>query len=299
MVVISGLADFGNAMPTPKKGHLISLFPRSTVPFSFSISTDQALVLLVVVIGSMGEVGAAGYLGFCIGSEFIRGNLKLKQQQRLILKGRARPLVELKPPQVLRCETKEEKPSTYTYRIATDIPLCEAPGASFDLYLEDKPRVFKAMFPHKRSQRLNEEEWRIRMLPIQLLFFTVWPQIDMRLRLRSKGKDYPPGVPPDISRVLELDIVRWELQGLENVLKPSHFSLGVRGTMYPARSEMETRLIGHLEMTISLILPPALVPEGVLQGLAESLLKNMKQKVNSSLLADYSKFKREKAERLA
>lgn len=45
------------------------------------------------------------------------------------------------------------------------------------------------------------------MLPIQFLFLTVWPQIDMRLRCKSKGKDYPPGIPWDISKVLELDIV--------------------------------------------------------------------------------------------
>ncbi|KAK4782874.1 hypothetical protein SAY86_007248 [Trapa natans] len=256
----------------------------------------------------MGEVGAAGSLGFRVGSEFIRGNMKLQQQQhqQLILKGRACPptgLCRLRSgkPLAVKSEAGKEKPSTYTSRIATDIPLYEAPGASFDQYLEDKPRVFEAMFPDKRrSQRLNEEEWRVQMLPIQFLFLTVWPQIDMRLRLRSKGKGYPPGVPLDVSRVLELDIVRWELHGLENVLKPSHFSLGVRGALYPARREMKTRLKGQLEMSISFILPPvlALVPGDALQGVADSVLKrlveNMKSKVNSSLLADYSKFKRER-----
>lgn len=82
------------------------------------------------------------------------------------------------------------KPATYSSRIATDIPLYESPGvclpfcfnsliflfsvfaiscgvalwlvfmsqALFDQYLEDKPRVFNAMFPDnkQRSQRLNE-----------------------------------------------------------------------------------------------------------------------------------------------
>jgi len=40
---------------------------------------------------------------------------------------------------------------------------------------------------------------------------TVLPVVDMRLRCRTNGKDYPPGIPPDISKVLELDIVRHEL----------------------------------------------------------------------------------------
>lgn len=45
------------------------------------------------------------------------------------------------------------------------------------------------------------------MLPIQFLFLTVWPVIDMRLRCKTGGKDYPPGVPSDIKKVLELGIV--------------------------------------------------------------------------------------------
>lgn len=45
------------------------------------------------------------------------------------------------------------------------------------------------------------------MLPIEFLLITVWPVIDMRLRCKSKGIDYPPGIPPDVSKVLELDIV--------------------------------------------------------------------------------------------
>lgn len=45
------------------------------------------------------------------------------------------------------------------------------------------------------------------MLPIDFLFLTVSPVIDMRLRCKSSGTGYPPGVPPSVSKVLELDIV--------------------------------------------------------------------------------------------
>lgn len=79
----------------------------------------------------MGEVGAAGSLGFCIGSEFIRGKLKRQQQQQLILKSRARSptgLCRAGKSLVVKSETRKEKPSTYTSRIATDISLYEAPG---------------------------------------------------------------------------------------------------------------------------------------------------------------------------
>eukprot|EP00257_Ricinus_communis_P027613 XP_025015027.1 uncharacterized protein LOC8283427 [Ricinus communis] len=164
-------------------------------------------------------------------------------------------------------------PATYSSRISTDIPIYESPGASFDRYLEDKPRVFKAMFPDKRrSEQLNKEEWRIQMLPINFLFLTVWPVVDMRLKCKSGGKDYPPEVPRNITKVLELEITRWQLQGLDNVLEPSHFSLGVEGLLYADRLGARTRLKGQLEMNISFVLPPvlALVPEDVRKNVAES-----------------------------
>ncbi|XP_047322680.1 uncharacterized protein LOC124926491 [Impatiens glandulifera] len=191
--------------------------------------------------------------------------------------------------------------TTYSSSITTDIPLYESPTASFDHYLEDKPRVFEAIFPDKRrSQKLNKDEWRIQMLPIQFLFLTVWPVIDMRLAYKLDGKDYPSGVPTEISRVVELNIVRWELKGLDNVFKPSEFSLNVKGALYPDRRGGRSRLKGQLQLSISFVLPPvlALVPEDVRRDVAETVLRslvmNMKQKVNSSLLADYSEFKREK-----
>ncbi|XP_011098659.1 uncharacterized protein LOC105177275 isoform X2 [Sesamum indicum] len=178
---------------------------------------------------------------------------------------------------VMKVEAQMVNPSTYSSRISTDIPLYETPG----------------------------EEWRVHMLPIEFLFLTVSPVIDMRLRCKSCGKGYPPGVPQDISKVLELDIIRWELQGLDDMLKPSQFSLGVKGALYPDRRGPRSRLKGQLQMSISFILPPmlALVPEDIRRDVAESVLKrlveNMKDKVNGSLIADYSEFKRERPKALA
>lgn len=67
--------------------------------------------------------------------------------------------------------------------------------------------------------------------------------------------------------------IRWELQGLDDLLKPSHFSLGVKGALYPERQAMQSRLKGQLEMSISFVLPPvlALVPEDGLRSVAESV----------------------------
>ncbi|GJS60536.1 putative pentatricopeptide repeat-containing protein, mitochondrial-like protein [Tanacetum coccineum] len=189
---------------------------------------------------------------------------------------------------------------TYSSRVATDINLHESPEASFDQYLEDKPRVFNAIFPDKRrSQQLNDEEWRIHMLPVRFLLVTCSPVIDMRLRCKSDGYDYPTGVPPQVTKVLDLTIVQWELHGLEDIVRPSVFSLSVNGTLYPCRQENNSRLKGQLSMSMTFDLPPVLsfIPEDVRRNVAETLLKrlemDLKEKVNRSLLADYSKFKSE------
>lgn len=45
------------------------------------------------------------------------------------------------------------------------------------------------------------------MSPINFLFLTARPVVDMRIRCKSNGQDYPPDVPLDITRVLELNMV--------------------------------------------------------------------------------------------
>ncbi|KAK1267062.1 hypothetical protein QJS04_geneDACA000534 [Acorus gramineus] len=200
-----------------------------------------------------------------------------------------------------------EKPVTFSATIASDLPLYEPPGTSFDGYLNDRPRIFRAMFPdQRRSQQLNDEEWKIQMLPIDFLLVSVKPVVVMRLRCKSQGKNYPSGVPRDIGRVLELqanvlsNTTRWELQGLEGAYKPSHFALSVQGALYADRRGFLSRLKGKLEMSITFILPPvlALVPQDVLKSIVESLLKRlvgrMKQEVDGSLLADYMEYRKER-----
>ncbi|KAM7461711.1 hypothetical protein LguiA_029832 [Lonicera macranthoides] len=190
-------------------------------------------------------------------------------------------------------------PSTYSSTIAIDNPLSESPS----------------------------EEWKIDMLPIQFLFLNARPIIDMRLRCKLKGKDYPAGVPCDISKVLELKIIRWDLRGIDEILKPSHFSLGVDRALYPDRHGKESRLRGQLQIRMSFVHPPVLdfVPEDIRRHVVElvrpsiqvyfliinalvvescyvasdqvlkRLMENLKDGMNGSLLTDYSEFKREKS----
>ncbi|XP_009761891.1 uncharacterized protein [Nicotiana sylvestris] len=192
---------------------------------------------------------------------------------------------------------------TYTSQITVqaDMPLYESPDASFDRYMEDKPRVFKAIFPENRgTQRVNEEEWRIRMEPIVFLFLTAWPVVIMRIRYKTKGKEYPSGVPTNTSTVLELKITKWDLEGVtEGENKPSEFRINMEGALYPDRRGTRSRIKGHFNMSLSFAPPPmlALVPPHVHQHVTQSVMKNMAEsmqhKVRDNLLADYTKFKKE------
>lgn len=105
----------------------------------------------------MSEVAAAPSFRstlFLAGASHFKGS-QLKQlstvQRRCDILRTTRKL------RLLKIESQVASPSTYSSRISTDIPLYEIPGASFDQYLEDKPRVFTAIFPDKhRSQQLNQ-----------------------------------------------------------------------------------------------------------------------------------------------
>ncbi|CAL5061438.1 unnamed protein product [Urochloa decumbens] len=184
-------------------------------------------------------------------------------------------------------------PDAVTYRasISTNTPLHEPPGASFDEYLQDRARVFRAMFPDEsRSERLGDGEWRIQMLPLQFLLLTVRPVVVMQLRHRAGG--------------LDLRVTDWELRGLDRDHAPSSFDLGVSGSLYADRSRGHRagcRMRGHLEIAITVVLPPPLrlVPESVLRGVTESVLsrlaEKMKRDVDVGLIADFQRFRREKA----
>lgn len=190
--------------------------------------------------------------------------------------------------------------------ILADMPLFESPHASFDRYMEDKPRIFKAVSPDNRgTQRINEEEWRIRMEPIGFLFVTAWPVVNMRLRCKTKGKEYPSGVPTHTSMVLELKITKWDLEGItEGRNKPSEFRLGMEGALYPDRKGGKSRIKGHFHMSISFAPPPmlALVPPHIHRDITQAVMKNMAEdmqhKVRNNLLADYAKFKKEATKNL-
>ena len=108
--------------------------------------------------------------------------------------------------------------SLFALSLSPLFPLCLIFYLSF-FPLSDCGRTYVCLHItlEKQSVPCMQEEWRINMLPIDFLFQTVKPVIDMRVRCKSQGIEYPPEVPNDITKVVELEIVSEFSGGKKNV----------------------------------------------------------------------------------
>ncbi|KAK7266457.1 hypothetical protein RIF29_19101 [Crotalaria pallida] len=196
---------------------------------------------------------------------------------------------------------RNERTSSFSYRGTANVPFNELPGASFDQYMDNKQRVFQAVFPDKATtKQLNEEEWRIKLPTLQSIFLNVQPTADIRLTFKSNGEDYPHDIPHHITTVLEFQFIRWELLQGPLSMEPN-LSLDVRGAIYPERTGRSCWLKNEMEMKISFCVSPimSLVPEKIIQDGAELIFKKMmdemKKDFQGRLVADYRRFKRSKS----
>ncbi|GAA0142852.1 hypothetical protein LIER_03660 [Lithospermum erythrorhizon] len=162
-------------------------------------------------------------------------------------------------------EHPNETPFNRVFQNLTDIPFDEAP----------------------------EDEWRIYMVPINTIFRTIQPVVEMRLKCNSNVFD-------DTSKVLVIEMINSETRGLDESRKRSEISLGLQGTIYCQRKKQQSRMKGEMQRSMTIVLHPmmALFAENVTRDAAElvlrSLTENTKHSVNASLLSDYAKFKRER-----
>lgn len=88
-----------------------------------------------------------------------------------------------------------------------------------------------------------QEEWRVHMLPIEFLFLTVLPVIDMSLVCKSSGTGYPAGVPKDASKVLELNIV----SNMHNLMHSLTYDNFLSSFCKTTRKQLSFRLNGSFK----------------------------------------------------
>ncbi|KAF7803012.1 DUF1997 family protein [Senna tora] len=164
--------------------------------------------------------------------------------------------------------------SSFTYTISDDVPLIELPGASFDQYMEDKGRVIRAIIPEgATTQHLIQEDWRIKMPTVQALFQKVQPVIDVRLKCKSNGEDYPSHVPPHVTKLFQSSLTKWEIEGVHGDYMPPYLKLEATGMLYPERKGRLSFIKNELKLHISVVFPPlvlAFVPKHVLHNIFDS-----------------------------
>eukprot|EP00897_Mesotaenium_endlicherianum_P007891 jgi/Mesen1/712/ME000109S_10934 len=202
-----------------------------------------------------------------------------------------------------RCAVAAERANhvNFSSELMTDIPLRELFQVPFEDYMSDKERLVEAFFPDRqRCERLNDEVWRVQLLPINFFFLTVRPIIDMRI-WTPEPSQAPLRIVGKPSGLLCLQAVRWDLQGIP--VKPENFILGVNGALYVERPPSGPRLRGVMGLSVSIAVPDSLmfVPRGSIESVGNSLLRqltaSMKEKVNNKVLADYALYARKQAGR--
>lgn len=68
---------------------------------------------------------------------------------------------------------------------------------------------------HHLSQNafcIIQEEWRVKMIPMQFLYLTCQPVVHITARCISESQDYPPEIPDHITKLLEFHIVSSSIQ---------------------------------------------------------------------------------------
>lgn len=70
-----------------------------------------------------------------------------------------------------------------------------------------------------------QDDWRIKMPVAEALFLRVEPIIDVRVITKTNGENYPPHIPPHITKLFEVHAVSaflfTELENLATTLKPN------------------------------------------------------------------------------
>lgn len=147
-------------------------------------------------------------------------------------------------------------------------------------YLNETERVVTLSFPdEERRRRLDKQNWRVRLLPIELL----WLRAGVECTLRAWTEAG--------SGVLQVSGREVQLSGLpDDVLElAGSLQLRVDGTLRAAGPSL---LVGSVRLRIAVIVPTvlAIVPgvDAVVDAILSAVLQRIEDSIRSRLPADYA-----------
>ncbi len=145
-------------------------------------------------------------------------------------------------------------------------------------YLRQPKRLIQALVDSSRVEVQGQNEFRLKMKPLNFLSLSVQPTVDLQLTPQSDG-------------TILLKSTRCEIRGFDYV--NSRFHLDLQGRLTPVQDGAQTTLQGQADLEVAVDLPPFLwlTPRPILEatgnGLLRSVLSTMKQRLTHQLLADY------------
>lgn len=157
-------------------------------------------------------------------------------------------------------------------------------------YLRQPQRVVNALAASSQIEQIGEEEFRLKMRPLNFMALSVQPTVDMRIWAAEGG-------------AIHLESIGCEIRGVEYINQ--RFHLNLQGTLAPCQMNSTTYLKGRADLKVSVELPPAFLftPKPLLEaagnGLLASVLMTIKQRLMHQLLSDYRRWAKGQEDGLA
>jgi hypothetical protein len=155
-------------------------------------------------------------------------------------------------------------------------------------YLRQPQEVVRALGDSSQVEQIEQDIYRLKMKPLKFLMLQIEPIVDLKIWAQKDG-------------TLCLRSVNCQLRGID--LK-DHFQLQVSGYTTPCTKNGQTYLSGSAELGLKMYLPPPIsfIPEATTQSAGNNLLKSillrMKQSMMHKLIANYSDWAIDKAQKL-
>lgn len=148
-------------------------------------------------------------------------------------------------------------------------------------YLRQPQRLTHALVDPSRIEPLGADCVRLKMRPLSFMAITIQPTVDMRIWADTDG-------------VVHLRSITSEIRGVQYI--DERFHLDLVGRLAPEDRSESTYLVGHADLKVHVDLPPPLgfTPRPILEttgnGLLQSVLVTVKQRLMHQLLVDYRRW---------
>jgi Protein of unknown function (DUF1997) len=154
-----------------------------------------------------------------------------------------------------------------------DAPICH--------YLRQPQRLIAALVDQNQVEDLGNQQFCLKMRPLNFFHFTLQPTVQMQVWAESDG-------------TVHIKSTDCEIRGVDYINQ--RFHLDLLGTLVPTVTGKKAHLQGMADLQVQVDLPPALwfTPKPILETAGNSLLKSVlmtvKQRLSHQLLVDYSRW---------